>query len=113
MKPFVSSLLLSSSVIVGMAGCSGAAKQSAQQTFLDVHEFGPGKVTAADVAAAHEKDLRVQSQFGVRFARYWVDEEQGKVFCLSTAPNAEAVRETHRHAHGLLPDTITRVTEGK
>jgi len=34
----------------------------------------------------------------------------GKVLCLSEAPSAEAIRETHREAHGLLPDLIVKVT---
>jgi uncharacterized protein Usg len=80
--------------------------------YLDVHSFGPGKVTAKDVAAAHEKDLAVESQFGVRFINYWVDEANGQVFCLSEAPSADAVRETHRHAHGLMPESVTPVVKG-
>ena len=28
--------------------------------YLDIHELGEGKVTAADVAGAHQKDLAVQ-----------------------------------------------------
>lgn len=80
--------------------------------YLDIHDLGPGKVTAAAVAAAHEKDLAVESEFGVRFLNYWVDEANGKVLCLSEAPNADAVRETHRRAHGLLPVSIVRVTKG-
>ena len=89
------------------------SKNSAGKTyFLDVHELGAGNVTAEAVAAAHEKDLKVQSQHGVRFVEYWVDEAQGKVFCLSEAPSPDAVRETHRHAHGLLPASVVKVTRG-
>ena len=90
-----------------------APAQGGARIFLDVHDLGPGTVTAAAVAAAHEKDLRVQSEFGVRFLNYWVDEANGKVLCLSEAPNADAVRETHRHAHGLLPGVIVPVTKGE
>ncbi len=91
-----------------------AAKASGGNAlFLDLHEMGAGNVTAAAVAAAHQKDLAVQSQYGVRFLNYWVDEVNGKVLCLSEAPSAEAVRETHAHAHGLLPASITKVTKGE
>ena len=83
------------------------------QLFLDVHELGAGNVTAAAVAGAHEKDLATQSQFGVRFLNYWVDEVNGKVLCLSEAPNAQAVHDTHAKAHGLLPETIVKVSQGK
>jgi hypothetical protein len=91
------------------------ASSSAEKAtlYLDVHNLGPGKVSAADVAAAHAKDLAGQSQFGVRFINYWVDEAKGQVFCLSEARSADAVRETHRHAHGLIPDTVTKVVKGE
>ncbi len=89
-----------------------AALETAGKTlFLDIHDLGAGKVTAALVAEAHEKDLQVQGEFGVRFLNYWVDEASGQVLCLSEAPNPEAVRETHRHAHGLLPSQIVKVTK--
>jgi hypothetical protein len=78
--------------------------------FLDVHDLGPGNVTAQAVADAHQKDLQTEGRYGVRFLNYWVDEVNGKVLCLSEAPNPEAIRETHREAHGLLPDLIVTVT---
>ena len=78
--------------------------------FLDVHDLGAGNVTAQAVADAHQKDLQTEDRFGVHFLNYWVDETNGKVLCLSEAPNPEAIRETHRHAHGLLPDLIVQVT---
>jgi hypothetical protein len=87
--------------------------QGRMKLFMDVHEVGPGKVTAADVAAAHEKDLAVQEQYGVHFINYWVDPQSGDIFCLSEAPNAEAVLETHREAHGLVSDEIAEVIEGE
>ena len=80
--------------------------------FLDIHEFGAGNVTAAGVADAHVKDLDVESEFGVNFLDYWVDEADGTVVCLSEADSADEVRETHRKAHGLLPVSIVKVTRG-
>lgn len=79
--------------------------------FMDVHENLPG-ATAADVAGAHEKDLEVQDKYGVDYKSYWVDEANGKVFCLVEAPDAEAAATVHREAHGLLADHIYPVTEG-
>lgn len=81
--------------------------------FLDIHDLGAGNVTAAAVAAAHQRDLAVQAQHGVRFLNYWVDEVNGKVLCLSEADSADAVRETHREAHGLLPASIAKVVKGE
>jgi len=81
--------------------------------FLDIHRLGAGNVTAKAVADAHAKDLAVQDAHGVNFIQYWVDETDGVVFCLSQAPNADAVRATHQEAHGLLPDRILEVTQGE
>ncbi|HEY0896446.1 MAG TPA: DUF4242 domain-containing protein [Sphingobacteriaceae bacterium] len=80
--------------------------------FMDVHQLEPGKVTLQDVAKEHEKDLAIQDKAGVRFLRYWVDEENGLIYCLSSAPDPEAVRKTHKDAHGMEPQNIYAVTEG-
>jgi hypothetical protein len=64
------------------------------------------------VAAAHKKDLAVQGSRGVRFLEYWVDEAGGRIHCLVEAPDAEAVIETHREAHGLLPVAVKEVEAG-
>jgi hypothetical protein len=80
--------------------------------FMDVHEKLPEGATAADVAAAHEADLKVQDQFGVTYQRYWVDAKNGQVFCLVEAPDAEAANTVHRDAHGLVADEIFQVQEG-
>jgi hypothetical protein len=90
-----------------------AALRGGNHLFLDIHRLGPGQVTAEAVAEAHEKDLAVQDAHGVNFIQYWVDENEGVVYCLSEAPDPEAVRETHQEAHGLLPDHILEVTQGE
>jgi hypothetical protein len=96
------------SVSPGMA----AAAKGGKNLYLDTHEFGPGNVKAADVAGAHQKDLAVQSKYGVNFLNYWVDEKKGVVMCLSEAPDADAVIKTHKEAHGLLPKTVEEVKQG-
>jgi len=80
--------------------------------FVDVHNLEPGKVTAEAVADAHRKDLATQSQFGVHFLKYWVDEEKGKVYCLAESADSASVYKTHQAAHGLVPDMVERVTGG-
>lgn len=80
--------------------------------YIDIHHIGPGKVTYEAVAQAHAKDLATEGQFGVNFVKYWVDTAGGNVYCLSSSPSPEAIRETHAKAHGLLPDTIFEVTSG-
>ncbi len=86
------------------------AAAGASKLIMDVHHLGAGKVKAADVAEAHKKDLAEQGKHGVEFVAYWVDEKAGDVYCLSKAPNAESVTETHKAAHGLLPAQIMEVT---
>jgi hypothetical protein len=80
--------------------------------FMDVHENLPQGATIKDVAAAHEADLSTQDAHGVKYLRYWVDESNGKVFCLAEAPTADAAISVHREAHGLLADRIFEVVEG-
>jgi hypothetical protein len=80
--------------------------------FMDVHENLPDGATVKDVIGAHQADLKAQDEYGVKYLRYWVDEKDGKVFCLAEAPNAEAAIAVHREAHGLLADRIYEVVEG-
>jgi hypothetical protein len=81
--------------------------------YLDVHEMGAGKVKAADVAAAHQKDLAVQKKYGVNLLNYWVDEKTGVIMCLAEAKNAASLVSTHKEAHGLLPVSVSKVLQGE
>ena len=78
--------------------------------FMDMHSIDGG-VPASDVAAAHQADLATQAGYGVKYLRYWLDEEAGKIFCLVEAPDAEAANTVHREAHGLVADEIYPVSE--
>ena len=80
--------------------------------YLDVHHFGPGKVKYEDVAKAHARDLAVEKKYGVDFIDFWVDENRGTVYCLSSTADSASIRKTHSEAHGLLPDQIYLVTGG-
>ena len=79
--------------------------------YMDVHNMDGG-VSASDVAGAHQKDVETQSQYGVDYKKYWVDESKGKIFCLVEAPDAETAARVHREAHGLVADEIYEVQEG-
>jgi Protein of unknown function (DUF4242) len=79
--------------------------------FMDVHNLDGG-VAAADVATAHQADLKTQDQYAVSYLRYWVDESDGKIFCLVDAPDADAANTVHREAHGLVANEIYPVQEG-
>jgi hypothetical protein len=78
--------------------------------YMDIHNVKGAK--AGDVADAHMKDLQTQDRYGVRYLRYWVDEQEGKIFCLVDAPDADAATAVHREAHGLVADSITPVQAG-
>lgn len=65
--------------------------------FMDVHHGMVG-LSAADLKAAHEADLAIQSDESVVFKSAWADPESGVVFCLSEAPSAEAVQRIHERA---------------
>ena len=80
--------------------------------FMDVHESLPAGASPADVAHAHEADLRTQGRYGVRYVKYWMDAKSNKVFCLVEAPDADAAVRVHREAHGLVADRIFEVVEG-
>jgi class 3 adenylate cyclase len=77
--------------------------------YMDVHEIEG--VTADDVARAHHADLGVQSRHGVSFHHYWVNEESGKVFCVCSAPSAEAAVQVHRESHGLVPGKVIEIDQ--
>ena len=80
--------------------------------FMDVHKNVDG-LTPQDVAETHKKDLEVQNKHGVKFLKYWYNEDDGTIFCLSEAPNKEAANAVHREAHGLVADEIIEVKEGQ
>jgi len=69
-------------------------------------------LTAEAVAEAHQKDLETQDKHGAKALKYWFNEENGDVFCLFDAPNAQAAEAVHREAHGLMANDIVEVQEG-
>ena len=65
--------------------------------FMDVHgELGDA--TPEDVAANHNRDLEVQHKYGVRYLTYWLNDSDGRVFCLVEAPSVEAAVACHEEA---------------
>lgn len=79
--------------------------------YMDEHRKVEG-LTPQAVAAAHQRDLEVQSKHGVKFIKYWFNEQAGRVYCLVEAPSKEAAEAVHREAHGLAADEIVEVQEG-
>jgi hypothetical protein len=79
--------------------------------YMDVHTINGG-VSVDDVAKAHLADVQTQGAYDVKYLRYWVNESDGKVFCLVEAPSATAANTVHREAHGLVADAVYQVQEG-
>jgi hypothetical protein len=80
--------------------------------FMDVHRNVTGQ-TPESLAEIHKKDLELQGKHGVKYLKYWYDNDEGAIFCLSEAPNKEAAIAVHREAHGAVADEIFEVKEGK
>jgi hypothetical protein len=78
---------------------------------MDIHAHVEG-LTSDAVAQARAADVMTQEKYGVKYLRYWFDEQTGKVFCLVEAPDKEAASAVHREAHGLVADEIVEVKEG-
>lgn len=78
--------------------------------FMDVHRRVEG-MTSKAVADAHMKDLATHGKHGVRYLKYWLDEQNGRIYCLVEAPNADAAIRVHREAHGPVADEINEVLE--
>lgn len=76
--------------------------------YMDIHDM-PG-VTRGDLAKAHAADMKIQGQFGVEYHKYWLNESTGKVYCLCSAPNADAAVSVHREAHGAVAQRLIEVT---
>lgn len=62
--------------------------------FMDVHH-GMKDITPQGLREAHKADVAIQEDEDVIFKRSWADPESGNVWCLSEAPNAEAVNKIH------------------
>lgn len=75
---------------------------------MDLHKGVP-KLSEEEMKQIHEADLAVQDKYGVKYHKFWVNEEAGTVFCLVEGPNKEACIHTHKDAHGLLPCEIVEV----
>ncbi len=64
---------------------------------MDVHTGMVG-ITPEALNEAHQADLDIQDEERVNFKQAWADPDTGMVFCLSEAPNAEAVQRIHERA---------------
>ena len=65
--------------------------------YIDIHDVQGA--TAEDIAKAHALDVQIQDKHGVNYFKYWVNEKNGKAFCMCTAPSVEAANAVHMAAH--------------
>jgi len=79
--------------------------------FMDIHK-NVKDTTPQDVAAAHHLDVEAQGAYGVKYLRWWFNQELGSLYCLVDAPSAQAAKEVHRKAHGLMADQIIPIEQG-
>jgi class 3 adenylate cyclase len=78
--------------------------------YLDVHR--DVDTSPESVSAGHLSDIEAQDRYGVKYLKYWIDHEGGRVCCLVEGPSPEACEAVHREAHGLLADEIIEVESG-
>jgi len=75
---------------------------------MDLHRGMKG-VSRQDVENGHQLDVAVQDKFNVKYHKFWVNEEEGTVFCLVEGPSKEACIACHNAAHGNLACEIIEV----
>ena len=77
---------------------------------MDVHSGFVG-VTAEQLKEAHERDLATQGEDSVNYERAWMDPVSGKVFCLATGPDRDAVMRVHQRAGHPTPEVYELLVE--
>ena len=75
--------------------------------FMDYHK--DLDVTVEDVKAAHMADLATQVKYKVKNLKYWINEQDGTMFCLMEAPDEESCARMHQESHGNLACSIQEI----
>jgi AraC-like DNA-binding protein len=81
---------------------------------MDLHKASDYEAmpTVDEIKQNHIADLAVQKKYGVRFIQYWINEDDGMVFCLMEAPDKDACAAVHREAHGNMPCNVIELKGG-
>lgn len=74
--------------------------------YMDIHRLEG--VTHAEVEKCHLSDLEAADRFGVRYVKYWYNQNHGHVFCLIEAPTRDAAIACH--VDTPTPDALIEVT---
>lgn len=76
--------------------------------YMDLHKNMHG-VSSDELKQVHQADLDAQDKHGVKYQKFWMNEESGTIFCLVEGPSKEACIEVHKEAHGHLACEIIEV----
>jgi class 3 adenylate cyclase len=76
--------------------------------YMDLHRGLKG-VSRDEAEHAHHLDEQVQDKYGVKYHKFWLNEDSGTIFCLVEAPNKEACAHVHEEAHGMMACEIIEV----
>jgi class 3 adenylate cyclase len=76
--------------------------------YMDLHKGMKG-MKIEEVERAHMQDIAVQDKHRVLYHKFWVNEEEGTIFCLVEAPDKEACHACHREAHGNIACELIEV----
>jgi hypothetical protein len=124
MSRFGSALAVLTLVVAAVAPTLTTAQQTSPSTqnekgsvkmkyFIDVHDRAnktfPEKISKQEFAGFFAKFEAACREEGVVLLRIHVSLEDGRAYCLTSAPNADAVRRAHQRV-GLPFDRITEVT---
>jgi class 3 adenylate cyclase len=83
-------------------------KHTDMPLYMDLHK-GMHGITSDDLKNVHQADLDVQDKYGVKYQKFWLNEESGTIFCLVEGPSKEACIAVHGEAHGHLACEIIEV----
>jgi class 3 adenylate cyclase len=75
---------------------------------MDLHHGLKG-ASREELEKAHHLDEQVQDKYGVKYHKFWLNEESGTVFCLMEGPTKEACSMVHQQAHGMMACEIIEV----
>lgn len=78
--------------------------------YIDFHKAV--NATVEELKMAHLAYKAVQQKYGVTYHQFWVNEEEGTVFCLVEAPDKETCEAIHQEADGLMTCSIVEVEAG-
>lgn len=76
--------------------------------YMDLHRGLKG-LTREDIENVHQLDVQMQDKYGVKYQKFWMNEEAGTVFCLVEGPSKEACAAVHKEAHGQQACEIIEV----